>query len=95
VLAAAGWGWRLDVGLGRSWCERAESLEWEELTICLGFLGKPWASSCQMRRNSSSKCSRGVFWVRKAAGLHAPPLSIPLIPRPCPIASSQQLSKSL
>lgn len=34
------------------------------------------------------------FWARNAAGLHAPPLSMPFIFHPCPIASSQPLSKS-
>lgn len=38
---------------------RKAPLMWKELAVCLGILGKPWASSSQMRRNSSSKRSRG------------------------------------
>lgn len=91
VLAGAG-GW---TRLGRGCCDRAEKhpsygKNWP-------FVLVSWESPGHHLLRCGEIPPANVlvgFLARNAALLHAPPLSFPFIFHPCPITSSQPLSKS-
>lgn len=88
VRTSTGQGWRLMWGC---WRGQNPSLMWEELAICLGTLGKPWAESSQLQQNPSSQRPCGVWGPELWPGstsehpIHAPAQ---------PFASSQPLSEA-